>query len=276
MHMKEFTSDEVDAVAGAYFDTFRSLSVLPGVRVEQAPRGTLLVVSGMLAPMSNGVCSPHRAAVPEEVAALAPAVLATGLPWSILCRGEPERSVLEAAAAHGLTGRVELPLMAVDRTGLRVRGALEGRTGNGGVHGDDGTVVVRRGGADLHERYISVLTQGFGMGLDTLGPMGRPEVLEIPGWSWHLVEADGQPVACGAALVSGGHVVIGDITTLPAHRGRGYGRLVTEAAIAGGLAAGAHTACLLASPEGLPLYRSMGFRTAETWTYLVAEGDEEA
>ena len=47
----------------------------------------------------------------------------------------------------------------------------------------------------------------------------------------------------------------------PAFRRRGLGTAVTRAAVLAGFDAGASLAALESSPAGVPLYRSMGFRT---------------
>jgi GNAT superfamily N-acetyltransferase len=270
--MRTTTPAELDELADAFFDTFDSLTTLPGTRLERAPHGTCLVVSGMLAPTSNGVCSPRRAAAVDEVAALAATMSGIGVPWSILSRGEPEQAVLDVAAGHGLTQRVELPMMLVDRADAVIRNAAEGREHHGNEDGREHLheAVVHVVDIDRYEEYLRVFTQGFEMAPEALGPMAQPEFLEVPGCTCYLVRVSGRPVACGSALLSREHVLVGNVATLADHRGRGYGRLVTEAAVAGGFAAGARTAYLLASSDGRPLYESMGFRSVETWTYLFA------
>jgi N-acetylglutamate synthase len=261
--MKTFTAAELDEVVDAYFDSFDMLAQLPGTRIERAPRGTCLVASGMLTPTTNGVCSPRRTPVMDEVATLSAAMSEIGVPWSIQTRGEPVQSVLDVAASHGLTGRIELPLMVVDQADFVTRPA------------GDGTAVVHVAGVGRREEFLRVFTEGFGIPLEVLGPLALPEIFNMPDYTSYVLEVDGEPVACGAALFSRGRVCVSNITTLAEHRGRGYGRLVTEAAADGGFAAGAHTAYLFASPDGLPLYESMGFRTVEDWSFLIADAPQE-
>ena len=262
--MKTFTAAELDQVADAYFDSFDMLAKLPGTRIERAPRGTCLVATGMLTPTTNGVCSPRRAAVVEEVAMLSAAMSGIGVPWSIQTRGEPAQSVLDVAASHGLTMRMELPLLLVDQADFVTKPA------------GDGKAVVHVADVGRREEFLRVFTEGFGIPVEALGPFALPEVFDMPGYTAYVLEADGEPVACGAALLSRERVCLANITTLAEHRGRGYGRLVTEAAAGDGFAAGAHTAYLFASPDGLPLYESMGFRTVEDWSFLIADAPQES
>jgi ribosomal protein S18 acetylase RimI-like enzyme len=70
----------------------------------------------------------------------------------------------------------------------------------------------------------------------------------------------------------GDHIGVYNITVAPEFRRRGFGRLITERVIRDGFDAGAATAYLQSSRPGLPLYESMGFRMAESWTYLSAPG----
>lgn len=261
--MKTFTAAELDELADAYFDTFDKLALLPGARIERAAHGTCLMVSGMLTPITNAVCCPRRTAVLDEVAALAETMSGIGVPWSIQTRGEPEQGVLDLAARHGLTERIEIPLMAVDQPDFVTRPPR------------DTKAVVHAAGVDRREDYLQVFTQGFGIPLEVLGPMALPEIFDMPRYTCYVVEAAGQPVACGVAGFSREHVGIGNVTTLAEHRGRGYGRLVTEAAVTSGFADGAQTAYLVASADGLPLYESMGFRTVENWNYLIAGAPQE-
>ena len=62
------------------------------------------------------------------------------------------------------------------------------------------------------------------------------------------------------------------VTTVPEHRGRGYGRAVTAAVVEAARRLGIGLAWLQASAMGEPLYREMGFRTVED--YAVWVGDD--
>jgi len=66
----------------------------------------------------------------------------------------------------------------------------------------------------------------------------------------------GEAVACGGAYVAHGLVEVDWIATLPAHRGRGYGAALTWAAAT---IEPALPAVLLASDDGAPVYRRLGF-----------------
>lgn len=64
------------------------------------------------------------------------------------------------------------------------------------------------------------------------------------------------------------HVGLFDGSVLPAHRGHGYYRALVAARMAHAVAHGARYAFALNTPMSQPLYEALGFRVAETWTYL--------
>jgi GNAT superfamily N-acetyltransferase len=67
---------------------------------------------------------------------------------------------------------------------------------------------------------------------------------------------DGQPVSVAGAAVNHGLIEVDWVATLPAHRGRGYGRALTAAALG---VAPELPAVLISSDPGRPLYEQMGF-----------------
>jgi len=101
-----------------------------------------------------------------------------------------------------------------------------------------------------------------------MAPFSSPEAFALPGAVPYLAREDGQVVAVGFGVFGQGTAGVFNIATVPAYRGRGYGRAVTSQIVADGVARGADLAYLQSSEDGYPLYQSMGFRTVETWTYL--------
>lgn len=75
----------------------------------------------------------------------------------------------------------------------------------------------------------------------------------------YVLSVDGEAVAV-AALFDGADVAgIYNVATVPEARGRGYGRMVTAAAMAEGVRRGRRWAALGASSLGYPVYRRLGF-----------------
>lgn len=81
----------------------------------------------------------------------------------------------------------------------------------------------------------------------------------------YVGELGATPVTTGLSITTGGFTGIIDIATDSRHRGRGFGSAITARAVADGLAAGASWCWLQSSPDGFPLYESLGFRTLESW-----------
>ncbi|MBE0610226.1 MAG: GNAT family N-acetyltransferase [Dehalococcoidia bacterium] len=94
----------------------------------------------------------------------------------------------------------------------------------------------------------------------------------MSGVSMHLGLRDGQPVARSMGVVHAGLVGVHNVYVPPSSRGRGYGAVLTAAAIDSGRAKGATAACLQATELGFPVYQKMGFRRVDD--YVVVGRDE--
>ncbi|GAA1900912.1 GNAT family N-acetyltransferase [Lapillicoccus jejuensis] len=98
------------------------------------------------------------------------------------------------------------------------------------------------------------------------------ERLTDPGHRFVLVEVEGAVVACAVGSIrdampspsvpAGRDVLVGNVCTDPAHRGRGHGRAAFEAVMAWAAATGVRRVELLATAQGRGMYEAAGF--AET------------
>ncbi|GAA4558801.1 GNAT family N-acetyltransferase [Planotetraspora kaengkrachanensis] len=243
-----------DGAAKALLLAFeRLLTVGLGVDSPRGEHGTLLITSGIPLPHLNGVFTDSREPDVDEVAEFAHRMTESAVPWSIQVRGEPTPELVEVATRFGLTHRMRLPLMAMPAAPVTFT--------------SDGHAVRTVDGKE-HELYRDVLAAGFEAPVDIMAALAQPEILDMPGATAYLVEADGEPVSTGFGILVGDHIGVFNISTPPGHRRRGYGRTATEAVLRDGYAAGARVAFLQASSDGLPLYELLGFRVVETWTYL--------
>ncbi|WP_420369444.1 GNAT family N-acetyltransferase [Curtobacterium sp. L1-20] len=136
--------------------------------------------------------------------------------------------------------------------------------------------VVTVPAADWRE-YTEVVAAGFEVPPATFGTVFGGALLDDPTVTGYLVRVDGRTVGSGLGVRTddalGVHNVavrtddalgVHNVAVLPADRGHGAGRAVTERAVRDGFAAGATAAFLVSSPDGLPLYRSLGFRHVDT------------
>lgn len=108
---------------------------------------------------------------------------------------------------------------------------------------------------------ISMRTNGFpdeavAPMLVAVGRMARRASLRT-----FLLYADDGPVAASSLLLGADVAGLYNVGTLEAHRGRGYGRAVSIAAMAAGRETGRRVGVLQASSMGEPVYRGIGFRS---------------
>jgi len=87
-----------------------------------------------------------------------------------------------------------------------------------------------------------------------------------------LARRQGEPCAISTLLRAGRGAGIYHVTTLPAYRGRGFGKALTLAAMQSAQSAGYSTAILFATPSGYPLYQRLGFETVSTADLYIRDG----
>ncbi|MFD7697288.1 GNAT family N-acetyltransferase [Streptomyces sp. NPDC059805] len=237
------------------------MSVVPGATGRSGSQGTLLALTRSQIPALNVVMSTLKKPDAEEIAELATVAAAEagrgGFPWSIRLRGGPDEAMTRTATEFGLTGRSEQPFMVLP---LQDASALPPKTGQ---------VRVRALSGDEYGDFAEVLAAGFGAPAVIISSLYTPAVLDAKGITAYLAEVDGVAVAAGLGVVVDGHLGVINVATTPQHRRRGHARVMVERILQDGRASGAHTAYLHATDEAAGLFKSLGFRTAETWTSLI-------
>ncbi|MDX3234761.1 GNAT family N-acetyltransferase [Streptomyces sp. ME03-5709C] len=251
------TSDPMGPIAAAYAELLEDLARVTTGRTRRGRDGALLAVSGAPVASLNLVISPSPEPVADHIAALAESE-PWDVPWSVQVRGIPGQPVMEEAARHGLTHVDRVPVMV--------------RRPDRGVPAEQAhdCLKVRAIGAAELGRYVEVMAEGFEVPYEVFALLDDPAVARLDGVAFHLAEVDGVPVGTGMTAVRGGLNGIFNISTLPEHRRRGYGRAVTMELVRAGYAFGAPTAYLHASAMGEPVYASAGFRTEEYLSVLSA------
>ena len=88
----------------------------------------------------------------------------------------------------------------------------------------------------------------------------EPALLEPAAPLWfYLGLLDGEPVATAEATVHDGAAGLYNIATRAEFRGRGIGSMLTWRPLSDARNAGCDLAVLQASPDGVPIYRRLGF-----------------
>lgn len=95
-----------------------------------------------------------------------------------------------------------------------------------------------------------------------------------PVFEHFLAHWQGKPCAVSTLLYSSQCAGIYHVTTLPAYRGRGLGRLLTLAAMQSAKSAGYSEAILFATPSGFPVYQRLGFETISTADLFARDEDK--
>lgn len=262
----------------ALFESMRALvRSTPGASLEIGSRGVGAMLMTTPFAMFNGVVTTSLAPEVDEIERWAERVRESapvrdaGLPWSIQLRGEPSAAVVAVAAAYGLTERHTEPLMGV------ALGATAGESvaTDTPMHAGGGRAVTRVRG-DAAARYLAALAEGSEAPADALAVLASPALLDDPAVAAYLAMSDGEPVATGMTTLSDGVLGVLNMSTVPAHRLRGHARAVLAEMLVTGTRSGARAAVLQASAAAQPLYESVGFRTVETWTYLLAPDEVDA
>jgi GNAT superfamily N-acetyltransferase len=248
---------EADAAVNAYYQTQARLTeYMPGAYVREGAAGTRLMVTTLPEPEFNVVSVGHGRDL-REVDVFAQEMSATGVPWSIQVRGAVDPELKKLAARYGKTGTTTRPLLLWDARSLAALTAVV----------PDGATVREVPGKDS-EVFAAALAAGFGIPEEVMRVLSRPDLLDAPGITGFVLELRGEAVATGINVVVGHRVGMFSGSVPPRYRGNGYYRALVTARLADAVARGARHAVATNSPMSRPLFESLGFRLAQTWTYL--------
>jgi GNAT superfamily N-acetyltransferase len=250
-------TESKSAAADAYFECMTRLAGLsPGGFTRDGGHGARLVFSAIPVSTLNAVHLGPDADT-GEAEAFARELSGTGLPWSIVTRGDVSPAIERLAASYGLAQAESRPLMTWHAEPLPAPA--------GGLPPGATVRTVRGAGAG---RYAAALAEGFGMPAELAGRFASPAFLDAPGCAGFLLDLDGEAVATGFNVIAGDYVGMFNGSVPPRHRGNGYYRALVTARLRDAVAAGARRAFTQNTPMSRPLYESLGFRAAQTWTYL--------
>lgn len=247
----------VDAAADAFYKAqTRRTGYVPGGYVRRGASGAVLRFTSIPVPELNTV-SVDREWDPDEVDAFARELAATGVPWSIEVRGEADKQLAELGARYGRTTVGTRPLMRWDAGPLPAPPAAI----------PPGATVRAVSGTEAGV-FAAAYAAGFDMPRKIADMTSPPALFDAPGIAGFVLDLHGEVVATGLNVMVGDHVGMFSGTVPPQHRRNGYYRVLVTARLAHAFASGARHAVSQTSPMSRPLYESLGFGLAETWTYL--------
>jgi GNAT superfamily N-acetyltransferase len=247
-----------DAVAAAVTQTSVHLGSVNPDGWAVCEGGAVASATGVPVATLNRVCTERLDADPVVVSRLLDLVADTGLPYSLQLRPGVSPALADLAKTRGMVTGQEIPLMVLqDPARLGPAQRVNGLT-------------IRELAPEETEPHVAVAAAAFEAPEELVRDLIRP-VLGLPGGRFYLGEADGHPVATGFGVTIGSFVVLFNVATMPASRGRGYGAAITARAASDGLAAGASWSWLQSSPAGYGVYQRLGYRTVESWQVWLRE-----
>jgi ribosomal protein S18 acetylase RimI-like enzyme len=126
-----------------------------------------------------------------------------------------------------------------------------------------GLVVEAVDDDDAQARWLSVMSDGFGMGADGREAMARLASAVGYGkdrpWRRFVGSIDGRPVGSAGLMVTDRVAGVYNVATVPDARRRGVAQAMTAVALREGMRRGFEVAVLGASAQGYGVYRRMGF-----------------
>jgi GNAT superfamily N-acetyltransferase len=235
-----------EAVDASFVDAFRRFSDRDSGLVARF--GTVEVAAmGLPVGFFNAIFVLEPLRAPDDLSAALAALRDRGLPFVVHIRGDLEESSISVAEALGLKQSAVLPGMAMPLPasapeppqGVRVDRVLDEAS---------------------YSAAMAVGAEGFGMPLEFAKVAFPVSMLDDEAIRGYLAYALDEPVATATSIQLGSVLGIYNVATAPTRRRSGYGAAVSWRAIEEA-DPGTSVVVLQSSPEGLPLYERMGFRT---------------
>lgn len=133
--------------------------------------------------------------------------------------------------------------------------------------------IVEVASGDDWEEFSRVTVDPFGLTPEIVATAFPYTVTDEPGTHWFLGRFDGEVIGTAATIIHDDVAGIYNIGVLEQHRGKGFGRDLTAAAVRAGLRDGCEVAVLQSSDAGFSVYQRMGFRTVNRYRSFVGGVD---
>jgi hypothetical protein len=235
-----------EAVDTSFIDAFCRLAHRPTGLVARF--GSVQVAAlGLPAGFLNPIFALESPSTPDDLAAAVAAVRARGLPFVVHMRADPDEGSGSVARELGLKQTAVLPGMALP---LPAAAPVA----------PEGVRVERVVDTSTYSAGLAVAAEGFGMPLAFAETAFPASLMSDPGIRGYVAFAGDDPVATATSVQSGAILGIYNVATMPSRRRSGYGTAATWRAIDDADPA-TRTVVLQSSPDGLPVYERMDFRT---------------
>ncbi len=236
----------------------------PAARSVGRISGVGWIVSAVNHPLMNGVLAPARRINPDTLEVALDHVRVHTPNYRVDVR---ESAVDDVSELFGPEFRVETGTPAMLLDDEDVLAAL--RAG-----GDYGTRLLGPGQGEV---FADISSEVFRMPRDLVARTWPETWLDSrTDLTRRVMYIDGRPAGVAMAVLSDESVGIYTVCVLEEFRGLGIGRNLSSACIVDGLERGARWAYLQSSPQGFPVYRSIGFRTVDRWTTWIKSDDGAA
>jgi N-acetylglutamate synthase len=123
------------------------------------------------------------------------------------------------------------------------------------------------------EEHVKVAAAAFEMSEELVRGFMAAGFAENKGLRLYVGLVDGEAVSTALGFTEDDHVGVFNVGTLPNHRRKGYGAVLSSKAVADGFNAGAEWAYLQSSAAGLGVYEQLGFHTVERWWWLYQQSE---
>jgi GNAT superfamily N-acetyltransferase len=235
-----------EAVDASFVDAFRRLANRESGFTARF--GSVQVAAmGFPGAFFNPIFVLEALSAPDDLAAALAALRSRELPFVVHIRGNLDEGSVSVARELGLKQTAVLPGMALavpataraaPPQGLRFQRVLD---------------------KPAFSAALAVAAEGFGMPLP-FAEMAFPQSMLDDAMRGYVAYAIDDPVATATSIQLGSVLGIYNVATVPARRRSGYGTAVTWHAI-DEADPGTTAVVLQSSPDGVPVYERMGFRT---------------
>ena len=235
-----------EAVDASFVDAFRRLAHRDSGLVARF--GSVEVAAmGLPVGFFNPIFALESLYAPDDLAEALAVVRGRKLPFVVHIRGNLGEGSVSVARELGLKQTAVLPGMALPLPATAPAGP-------------QGLRVQRIVDTPAYSAGLAVAAEGFGMPLPFAKVAFPQSMFDDDGIRGYVAYVDEEPVATATSIQLGSLLGIYNVATVPTRRRSGYGAAVTWRAIDDADPA-TSAVVLQSSPDGIPVYERMGFRT---------------